>query len=144
MDKEKLLKIALSTKSVIKPYADTMGADEAEKFLIAHNIKAGRGVNVPVSLVYYYYYLWSKNPLDHVMFYKLMGKYHKSDKFRVNSLRITYRAYRWTTFPEYTAEDELKARRLLDGQKENYKKKKQRKQAKKLARKQESSSQSES
>ena len=142
MNKDELLKIALSRGITRRSYDDSFGANEAEKFINAFGLKPKVGKKIPVLVVYYFYYLWAKKPINFRKFSNLFNKYVKSYSFYDTTIRVNYRCYKLDNFPEYNAEDELKARRLRDGQKEKSKRKRQRKEERTALRKKESGTES--
>lgn len=125
--KEELLKIALSGQ-VNVPYKLSSGFDEADKFLKAFRIKPDKqGKHVPVRVVYYFYYLWvkedkkSNTPLRYKTFCRRMNKYVKSCAYSDMKYFIHVRCYKLKNFPQYSAEDELQARRIINVQKRTIK-----------------------
>ena len=125
--KEELLKIALSGK-VNTPYKLSSGFDEADKFLKAFKIMPSKqGRHIPVRIVYYFYYLWvkedkkSNTPLRYKTFCLRMNKYVKSCAYSDMVAHIHVRCYKLKNFPDYSVEDELQARRIINVQKRTVK-----------------------
>lgn len=133
--KEELLKIALSGHSNTS-YKLSPGFDEADKFLKAFKITTNEGKNIPVRVVYYFYYLWvkeaEKTPLLYKSFCIRMNKYVKSKPYSDMVAHLHFRAYKLKNFPYYTEEDELQARRIINVQKRNRKAKETRRRNKKI------------
>lgn len=128
MNKEELYKLALSGPTY-KSYQESIGFDDCQKFLDAFNIKLNSGKNVPVHLVYLYYYNWAKEsdvkPERYTVFVFTWGRHIQSKAWSYAKKGKHYRVYKLEGFPSYTPEDVQKARNLVSDQKARQKKKKQ-------------------
>jgi len=127
------MKIALSGPTY-KSYKDATGFDDCEKYLDAFNLKLNQGKNVPVWIVYYFYYKWTKEstvrPEPYSIFVRTWGKHTRSMPWSCMTTHQHFRAYKILGFPPYTAQDELQARKLIREQKERIRNKKRKKQVK--------------
>lgn len=121
--KEELIKLALGKIKQIKSYKDSLGFDDWQKFADAYGLEyLPVGAKIPCVVVYIFYYRWMKynkrTPLKHSKFFRLSGKNNSKSVKRNNKyLGISTLCYRVVNFPQYTVEDELYARKIINGQK---------------------------